>query len=200
MPAGARELNAELIVETTEELLRRFGPNKLRVVDVARALGMSHGNVYRFFPDRGALLDAVTQRWLHTVTAPLAVVVHRPGPAAERLEEWMATLVRIKHRKVKDDPEMFRAYHRIAEQSRAVVEGHLAELVGQLAELLKQGGLAGDWKVAKPAEAADLLLRANLAYHHPALVQTLPAAIAEQKARATVRCLVAGLKAGAWAE
>jgi hypothetical protein len=43
-------LTQERILEAAEEVLRRFGPAKANVVDVARALGVSHGSVYRHFP------------------------------------------------------------------------------------------------------------------------------------------------------
>ncbi len=46
----------ERILQTTEKLLRRFGASKLSVVDVAREIGMSHGNVYRFFDSKSVLL------------------------------------------------------------------------------------------------------------------------------------------------
>lgn len=48
-------LTAERILETTEEVLRRYGPAKATVVDVARALGVSHGSVYRHFRTKAAL-------------------------------------------------------------------------------------------------------------------------------------------------
>ena len=47
------------ILDAAEEMLRRHGVQKTNVVDVARALGMSHGNIYRHFPSKQALLDAV---------------------------------------------------------------------------------------------------------------------------------------------
>lgn len=48
-------LSAERILDTAEEVLRRFGPAKASVLDVARALGVSHGSVYRHFPSKAAL-------------------------------------------------------------------------------------------------------------------------------------------------
>jgi len=38
-------LTAEAILDAAEEALRRFGPAKTSVVDVARALDVSHGSV-----------------------------------------------------------------------------------------------------------------------------------------------------------
>jgi AcrR family transcriptional regulator len=55
-------LTAEQILEASEDVLRRFGPAKATVVDVARELGVSHGSVYRHFPSKAALRDAVAER------------------------------------------------------------------------------------------------------------------------------------------
>lgn len=40
------------ILDVTEEVLRRHGPEKSNVVDVARALDVSHGTIYRTFRAR----------------------------------------------------------------------------------------------------------------------------------------------------
>ncbi len=61
-------LTRERILTAAEELLRRHGPAKTTVADVARALGMSHANVYRHFASKAELRDVVAERWLHSVT------------------------------------------------------------------------------------------------------------------------------------
>jgi AcrR family transcriptional regulator len=48
-------LTREDILSAAEEVLRRYGPAKTNVVDVARALNVSHGTVYRHFPSKAAL-------------------------------------------------------------------------------------------------------------------------------------------------
>ena len=60
-------LTRERILEAAEDVLRRFGPSKATVVDVARALGVSHGSVYRYFASKAELRDAVTQIWLSRI-------------------------------------------------------------------------------------------------------------------------------------
>src|SRR6266545_8109742 len=98
-------LTAERILEAAEEGLRRFGPAKANVVDVARALGVSHGSVYRHFESKAALRDAVTDRWLARVSAPLEKIVDQDGPATERLHRWLRTLSKTMRRKALDAPE-----------------------------------------------------------------------------------------------
>jgi len=81
------------------------------VIDVARALGVSHGGVDRRFSSKAALREAVTGRWLARNHRPLAArpAPHR-GPACGRLRVWPAALFEAKRAKALDDPELFATY------------------------------------------------------------------------------------------
>ena len=83
------------ILDAAAALLRRHGPDKLTVLDVAKRLGMSHGNVYRHFPSKQALRAAVAEDWLAAVTAPLAEVVAQDSPPPARLAAWLRMLAAI---------------------------------------------------------------------------------------------------------
>ena len=111
-------LTPERILEASEDVLRRYGPAKATVVDVARELGVSHGSVYRHFPSKAALRDAVAERWLAAVSEPLAAIADEDGPAAERLRRWLDLLVSSKQDRARDDPELFATYVEIARESR----------------------------------------------------------------------------------
>src|SRR5271167_3586380 len=100
-------LTPERILEVTEDVLRRFGLAKATVVDVARALDVSHGSVYRHFPSKASLRQAVAKRWLDRVSAPLRQITDSTEPAPARLERWLRTLCLAKQKKVSEDPEMF---------------------------------------------------------------------------------------------
>jgi AcrR family transcriptional regulator len=103
-------LTPERILEVTEDVLRRFGLAKATVVDVARALDVSHGSVYRHFPSKASLRDAVAKRWLERVNAPLEKIAESSGPAPARLERWLRALFAAKYKRVCEDPEMFATY------------------------------------------------------------------------------------------
>lgn len=163
----AEALTSTRILDAAEEVLRRFGPRKTTVVDVARALGVSHGTVYRHFPTKAALRDAVASRWLHRVAAPLREIAEEKGPAEARLRRWLGTLVAIKRAKVRDDPEMFAAYSALAEDAREVVAAHVADLVSQVERILAEGMHEGVFAPADPATAAQSVFAATLRFHHP---------------------------------
>ena len=109
-----KALTPDRILDAAEDVLRRYGPAKATVVDVARFLEVSHGSIYRHFPSKAALRDAVAQRWLHRVSMPLAVIAQENGSAVERLHRWLERLITLKRQKVLDDPELFATYHESA--------------------------------------------------------------------------------------
>ena len=161
-------LTPERILDVAEEVLRRYGPAKATVVDVARVLEVSHGSIYRHFPSKVALRDAVAKRWLHRVSMPLAVIAEENNPAVDRLHRWLERLVTLKRQKVLEDPELFAMYHAIAQEAREVVQAHVDELVGQLAQIIESGISSREFKVSDPHEAASAVFNATVRFHHPA--------------------------------
>ncbi|NUW41949.1 TetR family transcriptional regulator [Nonomuraea rhodomycinica] len=163
-------LTPERILEATEEVLRRHGPAKATVVDVARALGVSHGSVYRHFRTKTALREAVTQRWLDRTSMALSGVVAGSEPPGTRLRRWLAELFAAKRRKVGDDPELFATYMVLVGESSAVVNRHRADLTGQLARIIHEGLERGEFAPAgaSPEVLARAVFDATGRFHDPA--------------------------------
>lgn len=161
-------LTPERILDAAEEVLRRHGPMKATVIDVARFLEVSHGSIYRHFSSKAALRDAVAQRWLHRVSMPLIGIAEEQGSAAERLHRWFEQLMILKRQKVLNDPELFATYSAIAQEARGVVQAHIDELVRQLAQIIESGISSGEFKVSDPTEAAKAIFNATIRFHHPA--------------------------------
>ena len=161
-------LTADRILEAAEEVLRRYGPAKANVVDVARALGVSHGSVYRHFASKAALRDAVTERWLSEISQPLEAIAAGKGAPPERLERWLDALVRSKRRKALDDPELFATYIELAAEARGVVKAHVETLVDQLARIIAEGVSQGEFAADDPRTAARAAFDATSRFHNPA--------------------------------
>jgi len=161
-------LTAERILDAAEDVLRRFGPSKANVVDVARALGVSHGSVYRHFASKAALRDAVTERWLSRVSEPLAAIASAPDPAPERLRRWLETLIATKRKKVIGDPELFATYQALFGDSRKVIMRHVTELARQAGQIIADGAARDEFTVSNPALAGKAVLDATGCFHNPA--------------------------------
>lgn len=161
-------LTPERILEVTEDVLRRFGIAKATVVDVARALDVSHGSVYRHFPSKASLREAVAKRWLARVSAPLDGIAEDTGPARARLERWLRALCAAKQKKVSEDPEMFMTYMTLAREACSVVKAYKEGLVDQIAAIISDGVKEGAFDVADAKASARAIFEATSRYQHPA--------------------------------
>jgi len=82
MPPDA-PLTRQRILAAAEAVIRRFGPTKATVVDVARALGVSHAALYRHVANKAQLRDLVIGAWMETVMPPLRAIANQSGPGAQ---------------------------------------------------------------------------------------------------------------------
>jgi AcrR family transcriptional regulator len=161
-------LTAERILEATEEVLRRHGPAKATVVDVARALGVSHGSVYRHFRTKAALREAVTKRWLDRTSGELSGIVAADRDPEARLQDWLATLFAAKRRKAGDDPELFATYMVLTGENGTVVREHIADLTAQLTRIVEAGVESGTFAAtADPGATARAVFHATGRFHDP---------------------------------
>ena len=184
------------ILDATVDLLRRHGPGKTGVVDVARALDMSHSNVYKHFASKSALFDAVAEAWLAKVMAPLTkITADKKTPAPKRLKAWVRTLAEVKRKKVLDDPELFAVYGSITANAHEVVARHIAHLNDEVGEILRDGVKAGDWSLKSVDAAAALVLNGTSRFHHPAIVQLDGGRSDLKELDALMDVLIAGLQA-----
>ncbi len=161
-------LTRERILEAAEAVLRRFGPAKTTVVDVARALGVSHGSIYRHFPSKAALHDAVAEHWLTEKLVPLTTIANEDGPAPERLRHWLNLLCSMQRKYALDDPELFATYRELAGEARDVVRAHVDSLAEQITHIIIDGVAQGEFVTENPFVSGRAVLTATIRFHDPA--------------------------------
>ncbi|WP_028935134.1 TetR family transcriptional regulator [Pseudonocardia spinosispora] len=160
-------LTHEQVLIAAEQTLRRFGPEKARVVDVARALGVTHAVLYRHFGSKNALREAVTGLWLDQAVDALSGFVTASGPADQRLHDWLFALLEGKRRKAREDPALFATYATTVDRGSELVQRHYADLVGQVAAILRDGLVQGIYLCPDPTATADAVLQATAPFHDP---------------------------------
>lgn len=179
------------ILEAAETLLRRHGLEKLNVIDVARVLNMSHGNVYRHFASKAELRATVIERWLDRIAAQTEVVAHGTEPGKDRLCEWLHRLAAIKQRKVVEDAELLVAAARVVRDRPSVEHDHSARLTAQVVRILYDGVADGTLPgVSSPEVSARAILNATVRFHHPELVVNGGPAAAQSAALSEVISLL----------
>jgi AcrR family transcriptional regulator len=167
MPRIETPLTRDQIVDAAENVLRRFGPEKATVVDVARALGVSHAAVYRHVANKSALRDLVVGRWMEQTMPPLRAIVAATGAAPQRLRKFLDTLIATKRRRAAADPELFSAYRILAAGASSLTATHVDELVRLVATIIRSGTKEGAFRTVDPAVTGRAVLLSTLRFHHP---------------------------------
>jgi len=129
---------------------------------------VSHGSVYRHFPSKASLREAVAKRWLDRASAPLEKIAEASGPAPAKLERWLRALFNAKQKKFSEDPEMFATYLTLAREACKVVKAHREGLIDQIACILSDGVKQGAFEVADVKASARAVFDASIRFHHPA--------------------------------
>ncbi|MDP2504572.1 MULTISPECIES: TetR/AcrR family transcriptional regulator [unclassified Oceanobacter] len=66
------------IIDITAELLETVGLDDLSTILIAKAVGISVGSLYHYFPNKHAILYAMGQRWLEDVEQALLGIAQLP--------------------------------------------------------------------------------------------------------------------------
>jgi AcrR family transcriptional regulator len=168
MSPGEKALTRERILSAAEEVLRRYGPAKATVVDVAGTLGVSHAAVYRHVGTKAELRDLVVGRWVESTMPMLRAIAAEEGPAPERLRRLFETLIAVKRLRAAKDPEVFASYRTLAADAEQVVVQHVTELAELAAAVIRSGVEEGSFRRVGPLAAGRAVLAATAIFHHPA--------------------------------
>ncbi len=166
MPPDA-PLTLDRILVAAEDVIRRFGPSKATVVDVARALGVSHTAVHKHVGSKAGLRDMVVARWLEATLIPLRAAVASKGPAPKRLRKLIDALIAVKRRRATDDPELFAAFGTLAVDAKSIVVAHIQEMINLIATIIAAGVEEGTFRTVDPTAMGRAVLIATSKFHHP---------------------------------
>ncbi len=86
--------NRDRIVEVAREVFREHGYDA-SLDEVAKRAGVGPGTLYRHFPTRENLLDAIMQSWVDRVDEAADKALTHEGPPRDRLLAWFAAYVAL---------------------------------------------------------------------------------------------------------
>ncbi len=135
--AGSEGPRARLLAAASIEI-RQIGPKRMTISGLAGRIGVSHANVYRYFANKQAILDAVLNAWLRVLEARLQEIVDGPDPADDKLERFLATLTRAYAETRTQEPALF---HLLAEPGEGAGEAqrHRRRLEGFVEHIVEEG-------------------------------------------------------------
>lgn len=172
-PLGEKALATRAaILREAEQLFRTIGYQKTTVADIARALRMSPANVYRFFPSKAAINEAIAARLLEGLTEMVRAIVASPEPAAQRLRLLFTTLQAQTVALFFNEKRMHDMVAVAMEEHWAVIEPFIDEIEQALCRLVADGQARGEFAAElEPAATAAMIHACMAGFIHPSLVQ-----------------------------
>jgi len=183
------------IMETAEALFRRLGFAKTAVADIAAELRMSPANVYRFFPSKNAIVEAICQRCLSEVENKAWAVARSKAPAAQRLERLILEILAYHKENLITEKRVNDMVLAAIEQSWEAIRAH-KQVMRTVTELIVRDGIeTGEFEPVDPGQTADVIMQSVTAFTHPVMVAQCmeDGRDIEGDARSTVRFLLRAL-------
>jgi AcrR family transcriptional regulator len=202
MPAerSSQDLSADArILGMAAQFIRRHGAQRITVVEIAEAAGMSHANVYRYFPSKKALLEEVTADWLRPIEAEARVIAEGPDPAPDKLERILFAIHRSYRDKLEHDPQLFRLLVAAAEADEGVARKHRTKLQGVVQRTIEAGFAQGNFRQTDLRKALALVFDGAHRFLHPtaiALDADTPRPVIDARAARIARLLLQALGSG----
>jgi len=155
------------ILELAIDHIRRFGPDRFTVVALARELGMSHANVYRYFASKAGLLEAVTAQWLRPIETGLREIADSPDPARDKLERMLGGLHRAYCEKLESEPELFAVFADLFRTRGGLARKHRTRIHAEVRRVIDEGAASAAFAGEEQNRALSLIFDAAHRFIHP---------------------------------
>lgn len=167
---SVKQENANRILESAERLFRHYGYSKTTVADIAKDLGMSTANIYRFFASKTEIHQALCSRMLGAGYALACETAALPLSATERLRLHAHQQFRLTVETMLDEEKVHEMVIVAIEREWHVIEKHIDRMNELIAGVIAEGIQAGEFKVDNADTASKCFGAAIVTLCHPQLI------------------------------
>ncbi|MDG4883388.1 TetR/AcrR family transcriptional regulator [Mesorhizobium sp. WSM4884] len=182
------------IIQAGTAACRRYGPSKTTVADIARLLGKSHASLYRTFPSKTEIWDAIAA---HFYENDLGYALPRAGgllSAADQLKETMLSHHRLLLQALHEDPQMFGLLVLTARNNGRSFRQFRNRLHGLVGELVRAGIGTKEFQQTDIPAASSCFCASLVILWDPRLVGATPSIHCEISAHELVSFAVDALR------
>ena len=194
-PRLSPEETQERILVVAEDLFRRVGYAKTSVADIAAQLSMSPANVYRFFPSKGAINEAICGRFIAEADALVDRIADGDLPPAERIVTLIVEHHRFNRSNFVAERRVFDMVEVAMAENWPTIERHMGHVSAALARCVAAGVADGSFRPVDPLATAITLKKACMMVIHPTMIALCADQDLETVARDIVALCVRGLAA-----
>ena len=158
------------ILTEAERLFRHYGYSKTTMADIADGCDMSAANLYRFFPSKLALVEAICGRITSESERLLYDIVRADAPASVRLERFIKQMHQYTLENLLDHRKVHEMVVVAMEEQWHAVRAHLDRVALYIGEIIKDGIASGEFPQQDVQRAAKCVHSAMACLCHPMIV------------------------------
>ncbi len=166
----SRQENIDRILDAAERLFKHYGYSKTNVADIARELGMSPANIYRFFSSKTEIHQALCKRMLDASYQAAHAIAHRRSSASERLRDYVIDQHQMTVETMLDQKKVHEMVVVAMENDWPVIEDYIERLRLLIEAVIAEGIAAGEFREQDAALASECFMSAITILCHPQLV------------------------------
>ncbi|MDI7862075.1 TetR family transcriptional regulator [Rhizobiaceae bacterium n13] len=166
----AKQDNITRILDAAERLFRHYGYAKTNVSDIARDLGMSPANIYRFFASKTEIHQAICGRMLAASYQRAFDTSRLPLSASERLRLFVQGQYQMTLETMLDEQKVHEMVVVAIERDWHVIEKHIDRMHDVIADIIRDGIEAGEFAEQDAVVASRCFGSATINLCHPQMV------------------------------
>jgi AcrR family transcriptional regulator len=164
----------EAILNAAAERILHYGYNKTTMSEIAADCGMSAGNIYRFFPSKIDIAEAMTRKFsAETHQAYSAIVRDTNRSATQKLLDFFIFRMERTFRLFEKNPKLMELAEIMGRERPDYLAEERAQERMQLEKILEEGSKAGEFAFeASLTMTADFVQCAVMKFRFPQLWTT----------------------------
>jgi AcrR family transcriptional regulator len=165
-----RQESVTRILDSAERLFRHYGYSKTNVADIAKDLGMSPANIYRFFASKIEIHQAVCGRMLGQAYDMAKMILSQKISAEERLRQWIQAFHKMTTETMMDDEKVHEMVVVALERDWHVIDAHINRIHDLAADVIREGIASGEFREMDADSASRCFGAATVILCHPQMV------------------------------
>lgn len=186
---------AARILEAARIRFERYGFNKTTMAEIARDCGMSAGNIYRYFKNKGEIAAVGASCWLTAAEARLAAIAGQTGedPIA-RLRRLLKAHLALVAELVSSHSHLDELVDHVCETRPDLLAGHIHAVRAEIAKVLEAGMASGQLAPGRSMDLAAAIQSATSRFTHHSFVRSADLPELERDLDRVVDLLLTGLR------
>ena len=192
-----KDPRAQIIAAARKRFLH-FGYGKTSMADIAGDCGMSPGNLYRFFPGKLDIAEAIATADYENHLDHLRRQITRPGrQAREKLRDFLLEGLRRTYARLEKDPRAVELARVIAAERPQFASWMLECERSIMVSVMEEAEQAGEFDIADKNFTAELIQSATMKFRNPQFWSKLSLSRLERELDGVLKLLVDGLSPSA---